>query len=73
MTYFSDVTLQLVGGLEVQISFKEGLVNFLFSLKTRMPFLCLFFHCPSFFNFVATFWFYCSPMNSLLLQILKEG
>lgn len=58
-------------GLEVEMGLKEGSVNFHLFLKTEIPFSISLFACPSFFNVVTVLWFYCSLMNSLLLQISK--
>lgn len=64
--HFSDVTLQLLGGLEMEIRVpKRGQ---LISIYLFPVFLLLLI-----FNLciIAMSWFYCSLMNCLQLQILK--
>lgn len=71
MTYFSDVILQLVDSLEVQISFEESLVNFIYLSKQEFVFLfvcflSLIFQCCSYVLVLLL-----PDEFSLLLQILK--
>lgn len=71
MTYFSDVTLQLVGGLESEISFKERLVNFHFS---KQEFLFCVFVCLLSLIFQLCSYVLVSLLPDevcLLLQILR--